>query len=69
MRSHGARGLTGLVIALEQRAARAVTRVDRCALWWLASRTTLPRELVVALLEWSARRVGAKVEITDAGGV
>ena len=61
--------MTGLVIALEQRAARAVARVDRAALWWLGARTTLPRELVMAVLEWSARKTGAKVEVTDAGGI
>jgi hypothetical protein len=67
MRSDGARSMIGA--ALEAFAARQVERVDRAALWWLGSRTTLPRELVMALLEWASQKIGAKVEVTDVGGV
>jgi hypothetical protein len=54
--------------ALEAIAARQVARIDRAVLWWLGARTTLPRGLVMGLLEWAAQKTGAKVEVNDTGG-
>jgi hypothetical protein len=46
---------------------REVDRIDRAALWWLVRRTDLPRDVMVALLEWAARELGARVELQDLG--
>jgi hypothetical protein len=43
----------------------ATGAIDQWAANWLLARTTLPRDLALALLEDLGRRTGARIEVRD----